>query len=368
MDSSAQKLRIGLVGVDQHLRGFGARAHIPAILAAPDIQLEAVCTTRVESAQLAAQRFGAKKYYTRVEDLVQDPNIDLVNVAVGVRSHFSLVRAALRAKKMVYCEWPLGLNVAEARTLAALAKQNNVLTAVGTQGRFAPGILCMKQLIEDGYIGRPLMFHLYHFLPRFPVRSDHWWSAMEEEHSGALGVACAHATDTLQSILGSITEIGGYAETLHPHDRYADTGEPFAWTAMDAVSYQARLASGVTGTAHISNLSTQQMGFRLDVFGEKGQLTANAPYYVSYSPITLKGMRLGEAETDLEIPAECFLVNELEVGSAGHNIAQALVKIRQAWLGGAEFRPNFSDGYHMHSLLDAIKTSWHERRWVNISR
>jgi predicted dehydrogenase len=367
MNPSERVLKVALIGVDQHSRGFGARAHIPALLAAPNIQLEAVCTTRVDSARLAAERFGAKRYYTNVEDLVQDENIDLINVAVRVRSHYSLVWTALKAKKMVYCEWPLGLNVLEAKTLVGLAKQNNLLTALGTQGRFAPGILYMKHLIKNGYIGRPLLFHLTHFLPRFPVLSDHWWSAMEEEHSGALGVACAHATDTLQSVLGAITEISGYAETLHPQDHYADTQEPFMWTAMDAVSYQARLASGVTGTAHISNLSTQQMGFRLDVFGENGQLTATAPYYVSYSPITLKGMRAGEPEAELEIPANYFLVKDLEVGSAGYNIAQALVKFRQAWLTGEEFHANFQDGYNMHGLLAAIKTSWHERRWVKIS-
>ena len=367
MDPVTQKLKVAIIGVDQHLHGFGARAHIPAILAAPNIQLEAVCTTRVDSARLAAERFGAKRYYTQVEDLVQDPDIDLVNVAVRVRSHYSLVWTVLKAKKMVYCEWPLGLNVLEARTLASLARQNNLLTAIGTQGRFAPGILYLKQLIEDGYIGRPLMFHLSHFLPRFPVRSDHWWSAMEEEYSGALGVACAHATDTLQSILGSITEVSGYAETLHPHDHYADTAEPFTWTAMDAVSYQARLGSGVTGTAHISNLSTQQMGFRLDIFGDKGQLSATTPYYVSYSPITLKGMRSGESETELEIPAEYFLASDLEVGSAGYNIAQALLKFRQAWLSGTDFHANFQDGYNLHSLLTAINTSWQERRWVSIA-
>ncbi len=101
MDPGTQKLKVAIIGVDQNLHGFGARAHIPAILAAPNIQLEAVCTTRVDSAILAAERFGAKRYYTQVEDLVQDPDIDLVNVAVRVRSHYSLVWTLLKAKKMV---------------------------------------------------------------------------------------------------------------------------------------------------------------------------------------------------------------------------------------------------------------------------
>ena len=78
-------------------------------------------------------------------------------------------------------------------------------------------------------------------------------------------------------------------------------------------------------------------------------------------------MRSGESETELEIPAEYFLASDLEVGSAGYNIAQALLKFRQAWLSGTDFHANFQDGYNLHSLLTAINTSWQERRWVSIA-
>jgi predicted dehydrogenase len=269
---------------------------------------------------------------------------------------------------MVYCEWPLGLNAAEARTLAQQADRVGVITGVGTQGRHAPRILYLRQLVDEGFIGRPLFFHMTHMLPRFEVSSDHWWSSKEEEHSGALGVATAHATDTLQSVMGPIRSISGYAETLRPHDVYSDTKEPFEWTAMDTVSYQAHLESGVTGTAHVSNAATQQMGFRLDIFGDAGQLSATAPYYVSYSPIRLRGMRSGEPEPrDLPIPSEFYRAGALSEESAGYNIGQAMVALRQAWLTGTVFRPNFSDGYRLHCLVEAIKRSWAERRWVDLS-
>ena len=360
-------LRIGLVGVDVTGRGFGAKAHIPAILAAPNVELTAVCTTKEGSAKASAERYGAKRYYVGIDALLEDPDIDLVNIAVTVRSHYPLVWTALQANKMVYCEWPLGLNPLEANTLANLATQKELLTAVGTQGRFSPAMMYLKSLIQEGFIGRPLFFRMSHFLPRFPVRRDHWWSAMEEEHSGALGVACGHATDTLQSALGPITELSGYAETLRPHDTYADTKEPFMWTTMDTVSYQARLDNGLTGTVHISNLTTQQMGFELEVFGEKGQLRAAAPYYVSYSPISLYALREGEDEVkELEIPKDFYLIPDLSEESAGYNIAQALVSLRQAWLKGEAFEPSFSTAHSLHKLLHAIKTSWAQRTWLSL--
>jgi predicted dehydrogenase len=366
-NTSEKILRVGVIGVDRYGRGFGARAHIPGVLAAPNIELTAVCTTREETARLAAEKYGAQRYYAGVDGLVADPDIDLVTIAVRVRSHYSLAWTALKAGKMVYCEWPLGLNAAEARTLAQLAEQSGVITGVGTQGRYSPGILYLKHLIDNGFIGRPLFFHMTHLLPRFQVRSDHWWSAMEEEHSGALGVATAHSTDTLQSVLGPIVSISGYAETLHPHDVYSDTQEPFAWTAMDTVSYQACLENGITGTAHVSNVATQQMGFRLDIFGKLGQLTATAPYYVSYSPIRLWGMRAGEPEPkELPIPPDFYQAGELSEESPGYNVGQALVALRRAWLSGDAFHPSFADGYRLHRLVELIKHSWAVRRWVDV--
>jgi predicted dehydrogenase len=363
--TTERPLRVAVIGADKDGRGFGARAHLPAVLAAPGVELTAVCTTREETAKLAAERYGAKRAYVGVDALVEDPEIDLITIAVRVRSHYSLAWTALKSAKMVYCEWPLGLNSLEARTLARLAQQKGVLTAVGTQGRFAPGILYLQELLAQGFIGRPLFFHLTHLLPRFPVRSDHWWSAMEEEHSGALGVAASHATDTLQSTLGPVVELSGYAETLRPADRYADTGEPFEWTTMDTISYQARLQSGVTGTVHVSNLTTRQMGFQLDIFGEEGQLTASAPYYVSYSPVRLQAVRVGGRELEeLPIPPKYYRSGELEEVSPGYNIAQALVALRQAWLSGEAFGPSFSDGYRLHRLVETVKRSWETRRWL----
>lgn len=360
-------LRVGLIGVDVHGRGFGSRAHVPGLLHAPNIELAAVCTTREESARAAAQHYGVKKYCAGAEHLLDDPDIDAVSIAVTVRSHYPLAWKALRAGKMVYCEWPLGLNFREGRALAQLAAETGLLTAVGTQGRHSPGILYMKQLIAEGYIGKPLFFRMSHLLPRFGVQSDHWWSATVEEHSGALGVACGHATDTLESVLGNIESVSGYAETVFPDDTYTDTGKPFRWTAEDAVSYQAVLTGGLAGSVQIANVATEQIGFRLEVFGEEGQITATAPYYVSYSPVTLYGMRKGDdAPRELERPASLFGLPDLDENSAGYNVGQAFETLREAWLTGGPFQASFADGYRLHLVIEAIRQSWADREWKQI--
>lgn len=70
--------------------------------------------------------------------------------------HHELVTAALNAGKHVYCEWPLGNGLAEARELADLAKARGVVAAVGTPRRVAPEVEYLRQLIADGYVGEVL--------------------------------------------------------------------------------------------------------------------------------------------------------------------------------------------------------------------
>jgi predicted dehydrogenase len=66
------------------------------------------------------------------EQLVTQPDIYLVAVTVKVPHHRELVSAALAAGKAVYCEWPLGRDLDDARTMAALAAEQGVRTVVGS--------------------------------------------------------------------------------------------------------------------------------------------------------------------------------------------------------------------------------------------
>src|SRR5205085_4238789 len=82
--------------------------------------------------------------------------IDVVTVTVKVPHHRELVSAALAAGKAVYCEWPLGRDLDDARAMAALAAQQGVRTVVGLQARQAPAIEFVEDLVRDGYVGEVL--------------------------------------------------------------------------------------------------------------------------------------------------------------------------------------------------------------------
>ena len=109
----ASKIRVGMVGVTPN-RGFSSIAHMPALLALPDFEVIAVCTTRQETADAAAKHYGVPLAFADAAKLAQHPDVDLVTVCVKVPDHFTPVMAAIDAGKHVYSEWPLGRNTAEA--------------------------------------------------------------------------------------------------------------------------------------------------------------------------------------------------------------------------------------------------------------
>ena len=142
----ADKIRLGLIGAS--VRGnLSARSHLPALQASSDVELTAVCTTRADSAEAARQAWGARLAFDDYHKMVASPQIDAVAVVVRVPSHYAPTKAALEAGKHVYCEWPLGRTTAEAVELAALAKANGLVTAVGLQARVNPAVMHTKELV-----------------------------------------------------------------------------------------------------------------------------------------------------------------------------------------------------------------------------
>jgi predicted dehydrogenase len=154
----AHKIRLGFIGANVR-SNWASQSHFPALLASPDVELTAVCTTRSESAEEARAAFGAKLAFDDFRAMVASPEIDAVAVVVRVPWHYAPTRAAIEAGKHVYTEWPLGRTTAEAAELAALARARGVQTAVGLQSRVSPTLLYMKEQIEAGYVGEVLCCH-----------------------------------------------------------------------------------------------------------------------------------------------------------------------------------------------------------------
>src|SRR5467141_2354912 len=145
-------LGVGIIGVSP-VWGWAATAHIPALRALPNYEVRALSAQSAESARAAGEAFKVSATFSDHEQLVTQADLDVVAVTVKVPHHRELVSAALAAGKAVYCEWPLGRDLDDARAMAKLAAEQRVHSVVGLQGRQAPAVEFVRELLGDSYVG-----------------------------------------------------------------------------------------------------------------------------------------------------------------------------------------------------------------------
>src|SRR5215472_17641758 len=90
------------------------------------VGIVAACTTRQDSAEAAAQRYGARLAFADPAQMAAHPEVDLVTVSVKVPDHYVPVMTAIDTGKHVYCEWPLGRNTGEAVRMLDAAERRGV--------------------------------------------------------------------------------------------------------------------------------------------------------------------------------------------------------------------------------------------------
>ena len=350
------RIRVGVVGANPRY-GWGAQAHVPAFKALPEYELLAVCTSRPETASEAAQAFGVPFAYHDYHDLVENPDIDLVSVAVKVPYHAELALAAIEAGKHVFCEWPLAANTVEAQAMLDAARRHGVRHAVCLQARLSPTVLYMKELIEAGYIGKPQSCAVTHFAPFAGGRgrtTEGAWAARRAAGANMLTIRTGHDIDMLRFCLGEFGELAADVETLAPW-KLTDTGQVIETDVPDSIIVSGRLINGMTSSLHIGGHLGPGSGWRMEVYGSEGTLVATSPGLVQWASIRLQGGKVGEALADLAAPDRLRWAPAEVSPLQPYNVAQLLRRFAQSIHDGADIEPNFETALSLHQLLDNIQ-------------
>src|SRR5437016_8164527 len=225
MTSALSTLGVGIIGVSP-VRGWAATAHIPALRALPNFEIRALSAHSAESARAVGEAFGVDAVFSDHEQLVTRPDIDVVAVTVRVPRHRQLVSAALAAGKAVYCEWPLGRDLDDARAMAALAAGQGVRTAVGLQARQAPAIEFVQELLRDGYAGEVLSTTMVGLsVPGDVVVQPNAYMLDQANGANLLTIAAGHSLDVLSHVLGEFADLSAVAELRRPLITIGETGE-----------------------------------------------------------------------------------------------------------------------------------------------
>ncbi|MEM9976922.1 MAG: Gfo/Idh/MocA family oxidoreductase [Cyanobacteria bacterium P01_D01_bin.2] len=144
----SKPIRWGVLGT-----GTVASQFIAGLKAVPDAQLWAIGSRSLDKAKSFAQMFQAPKAYGNYEQLVQDPDIDVVYIATPQTRHRADSILCLSAGKAVLCEKPFTVTSQEARDVIAVATQQQVFCMEAMWMRFMPLVQEVRRLIRQGEIG-----------------------------------------------------------------------------------------------------------------------------------------------------------------------------------------------------------------------
>lgn len=143
---------IGIVGA-----GFIVKeCHLPAYLAA-GYQVCGITSRTFEKAERIAEQFHLPTAYRSLDDLLADPKVEVVDIAVPPHEQLNIIRAAAERGKHILAQKPLAMNYREAREAVDICQKAGVKLVVNQNGRFDPAIRAAKNLIDQGYIGKPVM-------------------------------------------------------------------------------------------------------------------------------------------------------------------------------------------------------------------
>jgi predicted dehydrogenase len=364
----ADKVRLGFVGANIH-SNWSTQSHFPALMASPDVEMTAVCTTRRESAEEAREAFGAKLAFHDYREMVTSPEIDAVAVVVKVPEHSGPTRAAIEAGKHVYTEWPLGRNTAEAEELAALARSKGVQTAVGLQSRVSPTLMFMKEQLAAGYVGEVLACHVSCIRDGALARpSGRTWQRDFSLGANTLTIANGHVIDALRFVVGDFTKVRCLLTTQAPQWYETDTKQMVEVTSPDNVIVTGTLTNGAVASSHVGAAPWAGTGFRMEIYGRDGTMVVTGDVSSQRGqPLHLQGAQKGHELQDLEVPDRfVFVPSDFPRGDP-FNVGQMYTLFAEAVRTGNNRLPTFDDAVKLHHFLDTVKASSDEGRELPVA-
>ncbi|MHB8507361.1 MAG: Gfo/Idh/MocA family protein [Candidatus Dormibacteria bacterium] len=372
-------LRIGLVGY-----GFMGRAHrhayadLPLVFPdGPTPVVSMLAGRDAEGVRKAAVEFGVDVWTSDWHQLVESPEVDVVDICVAGDGHHEIAVAAARAGKHVLCEKPLANNLVDAREMLEAAEHAGVKHGTIFNYRYLPAVVLASRLIADGRIGR--VRHIRgRFLqdwivdPTFPLV---WRLRKECAGSGALGDLGAHVVDMARFLVGEFHEVAAVSETF-VRERPIMPGNGGAKgpvTVDDATLFIARLANSVLGTFEVTRMAPgHRCSHGFEINGSRGSLRFDFE-------------RLNELRVYLADDAEDVqgfrVINVNDPGHPyagrwwppGHGIGYEATFIHQladflhAVAADRPVSPSFADGVRCQEVLDAVEASAQVHAWVAIN-
>ncbi|MBI5305044.1 MAG: Gfo/Idh/MocA family oxidoreductase [Chloroflexi bacterium] len=351
-------VRVGIVGL-----GWG-QLQIESFRRVRGVEIAAVCDQNIARANELASRYKIARACDDAKELMQLPDVDLVSIATPPETQNDLVRAAIHARKHVLCEKPLGVNVRDAESVLALAREHALVHALDFEMRFLPALAYAKELIDEEYLGVLHRVDVTMTLEQ-PWGHEHGnWAADDARGGGILAELGLHFFDILRWWFGDVVAVLAERQTHFATIKRAKekgdgiqlqtvTGDDAFWCVLRfARSGQARV-NFVSGARH-------DPGWTMSAYGSSGTLVVQG------------GGLLGRRDGDREM-AILPIPKRLELGDNPRDpLMWSMVKLFERVVAkinhapDAKPFPDFHDGVQAARIVHAIRCAAQEKKWVDV--
>ena len=370
MEQNEKKtIRIGLLG-------FGAmgRTHTWAVQNLPFFYGElpfacevlGVCTTTQEKSERVAREFGMKIATTNEDDLINSPEIDVIDVCTPNVYHYETLKKAIAAGKSVLCEKPLCISAEQAEEVAALPLNAGQICGMVFNNRWIAPVMRAKQLIDEGKLGRILSFEskYLHNSAADPNRPAGWKQDSTVCGGGVLFDLGSHVIDLLGFLCGPLVQVGGMSQIGYP-TRKGRYGEEWETNADESFYLTGKTAEGACGTITVGKLqvgTNDDLSF--EIYGENGALRFSLmePNWLYYYDNTAANTPIGGMRgfTKIECvgryPDLTFPSPKAPAGWLYGHLA-SMQAFLSAVAEGKHFSPSLTDGLYVQKVMETAYAS-----------
>ena len=352
----AAPVRLGIIGTSW----WADLVLLPALCTYGPAAVSALCGRNRERAEEMAGKYGVPTVFTDYREMYERAGLAGVVISSPDDLHFAMTMDALDAGLHVLCEKPMARTLDDAKAMLALAQTAGVKHMVNFTWRAVPAFRYMKELIDDGYLGRPYQCALS-FVADFGRGGEYSWRYDRKRANGILGDSGSHMADLARWLVGDIASVsailGSFIERPALDGAAPDPANDAAIMALQFVG-GAQGTIQVNAVAHVGDRLMQQ---RVILHGAQGTLEADFSFSGGWE---LRGARADEAQIrPLPIPDRLIgpvdrtqpqgnqLIERLVTQSCGPRaFVDAIVEDRPAV-------PSFEDGVMAQALIEAALRS-----------
>lgn len=360
--SATKPLGVAVVGT-----GFGQKVHIPGFKEYSKTKVVAVYHRELEKAQAIASEQNIPHACSRLADVLALPAVEAVSIATPPFLHYPMATDVLNAGKHLLMEKPTALNAQEAQSLADLAAEKGLITALDFEYRFVPAWQYLKELLSQGYVGKPYLVKIDWIMESRADKTRPWnWYAQKSQGGGALGALGSHSFDYIPWLLGPVKQLSAKLTTAITERMDPESGQVRPVDADDSGLITLELENGTPVQLALSSVSRNGRGHWLEVYGDRGTLvlgSANQKDYVH--GFQLKGGLAGGSLTTMAIPKHF----EFEHNYMDGRLAP-FIRVVDNWVTGIEqgraLSPSIVEGLASQRLMDLTHQSNETGRWVSL--